>query len=72
MQVTLVYPPGIGTGALLARAELIRSYFAKGMSFRQDGLTVTILQTPQFGSQIQAQDQYTQVIRIYHSTQIFS
>lgn len=72
MQVTLVYPPGIGTGALLARAELIRSYFAKGMSFKQDGLTISIPQTPQFGSDEQAQDQYSKVMRIYHSTQIFS
>lgn len=72
MQVTLVYPSGIGTGALLARAELIRSYFAKKMSFVQDGLTVTIPQTPQFGSDSQSTEQYTKVIRIYHSTQIFS
>ena len=72
MQVTLIYPAGIGTGALLARAELIRSYFAKGMSFLQGGLTVSIPQTPQLGSDIQAQDQYSKVVRVYHSTQIFS
>ena len=72
MQVVLCYPPGIGTGALLARAELIRSYFAKGMTFVNGGLRIQILQTPQLGSFIQAQDRVTQTLRIYHSTQIFS
>lgn len=72
MQVTLVYPPGIGTGALLARLELIRSYFKKGMTFVQSGLTITIPQSPQLGSFNQSQDQITQVMRIYHSTQIYS
>jgi hypothetical protein len=72
MQATLVYPPGIGTGAVTARAELIRSYFAKGTTLVQDGLRITIPQTPQYGSDVQEQDTYQKVIRIYHSTQIFT
>jgi hypothetical protein len=72
MQVTFVYPPGIGTGALLARIELIRSYFKKAMAFSYGGITVQIMQSPQLGSFNQSQDQITQVLRIYHSTQIFS
>lgn len=72
MQATLVYPSGIGSGALVARAELIRSYFAKGLVLIQDGLRVTIPQEPQLGSDTQSHEQYTKVIRIYHSTQVFS
>lgn len=71
MQVTLVYPPGIGTGALLARIELIRSYFKKASTLTQDGIVVTILQSPQVGSFTQAQDQCIQILRIYWSAQIF-
>lgn len=48
-QVTLVYPVGVGTGALLARAELVRSFFKKGMTFTNSGVKTMIVDTPEFG-----------------------
>lgn len=48
-QVTLVYPVGVGVGAITARAELIRSYFKKGTTLSDSGVTTVIAETPEFG-----------------------
>lgn len=47
MQVDLNYPMQTGAGAAYARAELLRTTFARGESFTSSGTTVTILRTPE-------------------------
>lgn len=46
-QVSLMYPPGQGTAAAGARAEMIRVLFHRGASFSKDGITVQIERTPE-------------------------
>jgi len=47
MQVTLMYPLGVGTSLINARAELIRSTFYRGAAFVNGGVTVTVSDTPE-------------------------
>lgn len=46
-QVSLFYPPGLGTAAAGARAEAIAALFHRGASFIKDGITVQIERTPE-------------------------
>lgn len=46
-QVTLCYPTGAGSGAINARAELLKSSFKRGNSFASGGVTVVISDTPE-------------------------
>lgn len=71
-QVTLVYPLGVGTGALLARAEQIRSSFRRGSSFASDGVTVQIPDTPEFGHLDGSEDSVRMPVKIYYSANIFN
>ena len=45
--VSLNYPTGVGPCDAEARADLVRSTFAKGRSFSASGVTVTIMGTPE-------------------------
>ena len=45
-QVFLMYPPNQGTGAALARAQLIRDTFKRGTNLVESGLTILIFRTP--------------------------
>ncbi len=45
MQVKLMYPLKVGTAAVSARAELLRSTFTRGNSFTNGGVTVNITDT---------------------------
>ncbi len=71
-QVTLVYPLGVGTGALLARAELIRSSFRRGSSFESGGVTVQIPETPEFGHLDGSEDSIRMPVKMYYSANIFN
>ena len=71
-QVTLVYPVGIGLGAILARAELIRGYFKKGSSYSLGGVTVLIPETPQFGGSIPTEESIALPVKIGYLANIFS
>lgn len=46
MQVTLVYPEGVGAKDAVARAGLLRTTFARGASFISGSVKVTITRTP--------------------------
>lgn len=50
MQVFICDVKGTGTGAALARAELIRNTFAKGLSLIESGTRIYVLETPHIGS----------------------
>lgn len=44
-QVTLLYPENTGPGAADARAQLVRDWFKRGMSFTEGGITTLINRT---------------------------
>ena len=70
-QVTLVYPVGVGLTAILARAELIRQGFKKGSTFLNNGVTVTIMDTPEFG-RLGTTDNLMLPVKIGYSANIFN
>ncbi len=47
LQVNLMYPPGEGSAAAAARAEIIRQTFKRGSSFSAGGATVQVDKTPE-------------------------
>lgn len=47
LQVSLKYPQNIGTGDAMARAELIRSWFKRGLSLEEQGVIAIIDETPE-------------------------
>lgn len=47
MQVDLMYPENTGSGAAMARAELIRSTFYRGATFSSGAANVLITHTPE-------------------------
>ena len=47
MQVDLMYPTGVSRGDVDARAELLRTTFARGESFTSGGVTAIISETPE-------------------------
>lgn len=56
MQVFIAGVKGQGTADILARAELIRQTFYKGLTLTQGPTRIYILQTPQIGSVFPTQD----------------
>lgn len=46
-QINLMYPPGQGSAAAGARAEMIAALFRRGASFTKAGITVQIERTPE-------------------------
>ena len=71
-QVTLVYPVGVGVGAIMARAELIRSYFKKGSTFIYSGIKVIISDTPEFGYTQGASDSLSLPVKIWYRADIYT
>jgi hypothetical protein len=71
-QVTLIYPLGIGTGAITARAELIKAGFAKGLSLVNNGVTVVIPSTPEIVPPYTTGDSYYMPVKIYYRADIYS
>lgn len=71
-QVTLVYPLGVGVGAISARAELIRSYFKKGISLVNAGVTTVIPETPEFGYQQGSSDNISLPVKIGYRADIYT
>lgn len=71
-QVTLVYPVGVGVGAITARAELIRSYFKKGITLTDSGIKVIIPDTPEFGYLQGSSDDISLPVKIGYRADIYS
>jgi hypothetical protein len=71
-QVTLVYPLGVGRGAIIARAELIRNAFKKGSTFFNNGITVTIPNPPELGNFAGTADSFNLPVKIGYSADIYS
>lgn len=71
-RVMLVYPLGVGTGAIMSRAELIRSAFQKGSSLVNDGITVVIPTHPELGSEYSTLNNYSIPVKIEYYADIYS
>lgn len=71
-QVTLVYPVGVGVGAITARAELIRSFFKKGQTFTNSGVVTVIPDTPEFGYLQGSSDDISMPVKIVYRADIYS
>lgn len=47
LQVSLKYPQNIGAGDAMARGELIRGWFKRGLSLEEGGVTAIVEETPE-------------------------
>jgi len=63
-QISLRYPQSGGTGLAETRAELIRTTFARGVSFTSGGVTVTIEKTPEIAPAQQDGDRLNLPVRV--------
>lgn len=72
LQVQLKYPQNIGTGNILARAELLRNWFKRGLSL-ENGNVVTIIETtPEIQSGYLEDDRFVVNVFIYFFANIFA
>ena len=63
-QVSLMYPPGQGTSAAGARAEMIRDLFHRGAGFTKGDLTVQIERTPEIADGREDDDRWMVPVKI--------
>lgn len=64
MQVKLLYPIQIGTSTINARAELLRSTFARGNTFSSSGVTVMVSGTPEVTPGTVEDDRFAIAVKI--------
>lgn len=69
-QIDLMYPLLSGTGAVLLRAEQIKTLFKQGSSFVNNGQTVNIIQTPVIGGGKVENDRWKVIVKVYYSSWI--
>ena len=70
--VMLVYPIGNGSGAAMARAELLKATFRRGNSYSSGGVTVNIERTPEIAMQTAGADAYSVPVKIRFWADIYS
>lgn len=63
-QVSLMYPPGQGTAAVGARADMIAALFKRGASFAKGDLTVQIERTPEIADGREDGDRWMVPVKI--------
>lgn len=71
LQVLLRYPTGAGVQAAALRAELLRATFARGSTYSQGGVTVTIWKTPDVKPGFLNEDRWCIPVRVPFHAQIF-
>jgi hypothetical protein len=64
LQVSLQYPIDTGKGAAMARAELLRDTFHRGLSLTVDAVTTIIEKTPEIGAGRNIEARYVVIVRI--------
>lgn len=72
IQITLVWPGGLGTKAVTDRAGLIKSTFARGSTFEADGITVRVLRTPAILTGSVVDNSFLLPVRIQYQADIFN
>jgi len=70
MQVSLAYPLDTGPAAATARAELIRSTFARGTSLTDSGITTIIPETPEIAPGRVEEDRFVVPVKVRFTAQI--
>lgn len=70
-QVNLFYPQGTGWHDSSARAELLRATFPRGRTLTNDGVTVTIINTPEIGPARAEDDLFFTPVKVRWSAQFF-
>lgn len=71
MQVSVRFPVGNGAGEALARAELLKAVFHRGLSLEREGVTTHIDRTPEIGSGSTEGNRYIINVRIRFYANIF-
>lgn len=71
MQVRLMYPLNAGTGAAMARAELIRDTFPRGASFSSGGITAIISRTAEIVPPTVEDGRYAVIVRVRFYANIY-
>lgn len=64
MQVRLMYPLNAGSGAAMARAEIIRATFPRASSVSSGGIVATIIETPEIEPAGIEENRYNVIVRI--------
>lgn len=72
MQVFVMDLKGKGTGGAIARAELIRSTFAKGLALVEGGTRIYVLRTPHIGTVFAIQDRIVVPVTISAIGEVYS
>jgi hypothetical protein len=70
-QVFLCYPIGKGTGEALARAELVREHFKRGVTLTEDVSQILIIDTPKIAGTAIMQDRIVVPVLIRYSVEDF-
>ena len=69
-QVTLCYSCGIGPLSIETQAQLLRTHFKRGTSLVEEGVTVTVTDTPRVAPGFPDGDRYTIPISVPWQAQI--
>ena len=64
MQIRLMYPPQVGPGDALTRAQLIRTTFYRGATFSSGGINVIISRTPEIMPGTVEDGRYQVVVKV--------
>jgi len=64
LQVKLLYPMGQGSGAAMARAELLRTTFVRASTVTSGGVVVNIIETPEITTVGNENGRYCVIVKI--------
>lgn len=70
-QVILCYPQNKGAGDARARAELVKTHFARGTRLTESGQNILVIRTPQISPAFLDGDRYCLPISIFYRSEIF-
>lgn len=63
-QISLFYPRDEGAGAALGRADLLRSFFKRGVVLSSGGVTVQVEHTPSISGPMNSPDWYKRAVSV--------
>ena len=69
-QIELYYPLGVGSNAVMTRAELVKSRFKKGSAFLAGSVITTITNTPEILPGTNEGDRWKVIVKVDYSAWI--
>lgn len=72
LQISLMYPSGVGSGDSEAMGKALQLYFKRGNSYTFNGVTVHIGSTPAIGRGVPAGDRWMLPVSISYFSYVFS